>query len=74
MRIRIYLTQVKKLEIKIRGNAHSSCHVFLNALKGTAVTLPEVIFTTSQTFLAKKLNSVDPAARLDNLSNLSVGA
>ena len=33
----------EKLEIKISGNAHSSCHVLLNTLKGTAITLPEVI-------------------------------
>ena len=29
--------------MKISGNAHSSCHVLLNTLKGTAITLPEVI-------------------------------
>ena len=28
---------------------------------------------TSQTFLATRLSPVDPAARLDNLSNLAVG-
>ena len=63
----------EKLLIKIRGNAHISCHVLLSALKGTAVTLPEVIFITSETFLVTRLSPVDPSARLDNLSNLSVG-
>ena len=33
----------EKLQIKISGNTHSSCHVLLNTLKGTAITLPEVI-------------------------------
>ena len=33
----------EKLQIKISGNAHSSCQVLLNTLKGTAITLSEVI-------------------------------
>ena len=33
----------EKLQITISGNAHSSCHVLLNALKGTATILPEVM-------------------------------
>ena len=33
----------EKLQIKLSGNAHISCHVLLNTLKGTAMTLPEVI-------------------------------
>ena len=34
---------------------------------------PQNQYITSQTFLATRLSPVDPAARLDNLSNLSVG-
>ena len=34
---------IVKLQIQISGNAHSSCHVLVNTLKGTAITLPEVI-------------------------------
>ena len=33
----------EKLQIQISGKAHSSCHVVLNTLKGTAITLSEVI-------------------------------
>ena len=33
----------EKLQIQISVNAHSSCHVLLNTLKGTAITLPGVI-------------------------------
>ena len=33
----------EKLQIKISRDAHSSCHFLLNILKGTAITLPEVI-------------------------------
>ena len=51
----------EKLSIKISGNAHGSCHVLLNTLKGTATTLPEVILyystlsgTNSQILTAKR--------------------
>ena len=38
----------EKLQIKISGYAHSSCHVLLKLyLKGTAITLPEVILYDS---------------------------
>ena len=33
----------EKLQIKISRNAHGSCHVLLNTLQGTAITLLEVI-------------------------------
>ena len=33
----------EKLQIKVSGNAHSYCQVLLTTLKGTKITLPEVI-------------------------------
>ena len=34
---------MKKIQIKISGDTHSSCNVLLNTLKGTKITLPAVI-------------------------------
>ena len=34
---------MKKLQIKISGDTHSSCNFLRNTLKGTKITLPVVI-------------------------------
>ena len=32
-----YISHTEKLQIKISGDAHSSCHILLNTLKGTKI-------------------------------------
>ena len=50
----------EKLQIKISGDAQSSCHFLLNTLKGTAITLPVDILYYSRLSGTNQQNFITP--------------